>query len=131
MADSSYVVEGLLKDGSLFEGFVVCCPDYSLYEILNAVWKHQVLLKRIKDSRIIIDTFFELISAQSIRFMTLREETIRKAYNLATKTKTPIYDVAFVTLARELGVELKTFDKKQTMIFKKYGEGFRDYKNNR
>ncbi|MEM3172012.1 MAG: type II toxin-antitoxin system VapC family toxin [Candidatus Nitrosotenuis sp.] len=120
VADSSYVVEGLLKDGSLFEGFVICCPDYSLYEILNVVWKHQVLLKRIKDSKIIIDTLFDLISAQSIQFLTLREETIRKAYNLAAKTKMPICDVVFVALARELGIELKTFDKRQTAIFDKY-----------
>lgn len=121
MADSSYVVEGLLKDVSLFEGFVICCPDYSIYEILNAVWKHQVLLKRIKDSRIIIDTLFDLISAQNIQFLTLKEKTIREAYNLAMKTKMPIYDVVFVILAKELGVELNTFDKRQAAIFKRYG----------
>ncbi len=121
VADSSYVVEGLLKDGSLFEGYVVCCPDYSLYEILNVVWKHEVLLKRLKDSQIIIDTFFDLISAENIQFMTLKEETIRSAYSLAVKMKMSIYDIVFVTLARELGVELKTFDKKQAIIFKKYG----------
>jgi predicted nucleic acid-binding protein len=121
VADSSYVVEGLLKDVSLFEGFVICCPDYSLYEILNAVWKHQVLLKRIKDSSIIIDTLFDLISAQNIQFLALKEKTIRETYNLAMKTKMPIYDVVFVILAKELGVELNTFDKRQAAIFKKYG----------
>lgn len=121
MADSSYVVEGLLKDVSLFEGFVICCPDYSLYEILNAVWKHQVLLKRIKDSRIIINTLFDLISAQNIQFLVLKEKTIRETYNLALKIKMPIYDVVFVILAKELGVELNTFDKRQAAIFKKYG----------
>lgn len=121
VADSSYVVEGLLKNSSLFEDYVVCCPDYSLYEILNAVWKHQILLKQIKDSRTIIDTFFDLISAEGIQFMSLKERTIRNAYNLAVKTKMPIYDVVFVILAQELGVELKTFDKRQAVIFKKYG----------
>ncbi len=121
MADSSYVVEGLLKDVSLFEGFVICCPDYSLYEILNAVWKHQVLLKQVKDSRIIIDTLFDLISAQNIQFLVLKEKTIREAYNLALKIKMPIYDVVFVILAKELGVELNTFDKRQAAIFKRYG----------
>lgn len=120
VADSSYVVEGLLKDGSLLDGYIVCSPDYSLYEILNVVWKHQVILKRIKDSRMIIDIFFDLISAESIQFMTLKEKTIRNAYNLALKTKMPIYDVVFVTLARELGVELKTFDKRQAEIFESY-----------
>lgn len=30
----------------------------------------------------------------------------------------PIYDVVFVSLARDLGVELKTFDKRQAEIFK-------------
>jgi predicted nucleic acid-binding protein len=85
------------------------------------VWKHEVLLKRLKDSQIIIDTFFDLISAENIQFMTLKEETIRSAYSFAVKMKMSIYDIVFVTLARELGVELKTFDKKQAIIFKKYG----------
>lgn len=118
VADSSYIIEGLLKDKSLFEGYDILSPDYGIYEVLNAVWKHQVLLKQIKDSGTILVTLFDLISAQRIRFMALDEEMIRSAYDLAVKTRTPVYDTVFVALAKELGVELKTFDRKQAEIFK-------------
>ena len=121
VADSSYVVEGLLKNATLFEDRVMFCPDYSLYEILNAIWKHHVLLKKIKDSPSIIDALFTLISAKRIQFLALEEDTVRESYNLAVRSKLPIYDSVFVTLAKELKIELETFDKKQAMISKKYG----------
>lgn len=137
VADSSYIVEGLLKDSSLLDGYddIICAPDFSLYEVLNAIWKHQVVLKQIKKGRrrdgnsndddknsqtaatIIIQIFFDLISAGRIQFMALEEQTIRNAYDLAIRTRTPIYDIAFIVLAKELAVELKTFDKKQAEIF--------------
>jgi predicted nucleic acid-binding protein len=75
--------------------------------------------RQIKDSEIFVAAFFDLIAAGRIRFMALEEETIKDAYKLAVKTKSPIYDLVFVALAKALGVELKTFDKKQAELFKK------------
>jgi len=118
IADSSYISEGLLKDKSLLDDYEIFSPDFGFYEVLNAVWKHQVLLKQVKDSATILATFFDLISAQRIRFIALEEETIRSAYDLAVKTRTLVYDAIFVALARELVVELKTFDKRQAALFK-------------
>ena len=115
-ADSSYIAEGILKNSSLFEGYVLCSPDYGLYEVLNAVWKHEVLLKKAKESGPILDMLFDLVDAERIRFVTLTEETRKKAYKLAVKAKTPIYDTGFIVLARELGVELKTLDAKQAKL---------------
>lgn len=117
VADSSYIIEGLLKDSSLFHGVVLYAPDYGLYEVLNAVWKHQVLLKRLKESDIVLCLFFDLIAAERIKFVALTEETVRDVYELATRTKTPIYDAAFVALAIELGTKLETFDEKQAKLF--------------
>ena len=120
VADSSYLIEGLLKDKTLFEGYSsICSPDFGLYEVLNTVWKHQVLSRQIQDGGIIIATFFDLIAAERIRFMALEQKTIVRAYHLAVKTKKPFYDTAFIVLARELGLELKTFDKEQAEAFKK------------
>ena len=98
----------------------MCSPDYGLYEVLNVVWKHQVLLRKIKESRIIIETLFELIAAGRVRFLAMEEETVKKAYELAVKTKTTIYGSIFVVLASELGAELKTLDKRQAKIFGSY-----------
>ena len=119
VADSSYIIEGLLKDSSLLGDYEICSPDYGIYEVLNAIWKHQVVLRQIKDSEVYVATFFDLIAAGRIRFMALEEETIKDAFKLAVKTKSPFYDLVFVALARALGVELKTFDKKQAELFKK------------
>jgi predicted nucleic acid-binding protein len=118
VADSSYIIEGLLKDKSLLEGYNIFAPDYGLYEVLNTVWKHEVLLKKVADSSTILTIFFDLVSSGRIRFMALEEETIRSAYALAVKTRTPVYDAVFVALAKQLDIALKTFDMKQAEIFK-------------
>lgn len=123
VADSSYIIEGLLKKSSLFYGRVFYVPDYGLYEVLNAIWKHQVLLKRIKESDTILSLFFDLIAAERIRFVALAEETIRSAYALAIRTRTTVYDAAFVALARELGAEFETFDEKQAKLFEEEDPG--------
>ena len=122
VADSSYITKGLLKDSSLFKGYVLCSPDYGLYEILNAVWKHEALLKKVKESGPILDMLFDLVDAERIRFVALTKEACKKAYELAVKTKTPIYDVGFMVLARELGVELKTFDARQAVEFSHFAK---------
>lgn len=118
VSDSSYIVEAILKDSSVLEDRILCAPDYAVYEVLNAIWKHDVLLNNIKDSKVIVDVFFDLISSQRLRFVTLQEKTIRKAYDISVRAKTPVYDVAFVVLAKEMGVELKTLDKRQEAMFR-------------
>lgn len=47
VADSSYITEGLLRESSLLDDQVLCAPDYAFYEVINAIWKHQVLLNRV------------------------------------------------------------------------------------
>jgi predicted nucleic acid-binding protein len=64
-----------------------------------------------------------LIAAERIRFIALSEETIRGAYELATRTRTTVYDTAFMALARELGAELETFDEKQAKLFEEKNPG--------
>ena len=54
VADSSYITEGLLKDSSLFKGYILCSPDYGLYEILNAVWKLTFTRKKVLPCRTIL-----------------------------------------------------------------------------
>lgn len=120
VADSSYIVQGLLEDKSLFEGYLVFAPDYSLYEVINAVRKHESILKDIPtDSTTILATLFEFISSEAIQFKSISEATIRRSYALAIRTKTAFYDAVFILLAKELGVELKTLDKNQAEIYKR------------
>jgi predicted nucleic acid-binding protein len=122
VADSSYIVQALLLDKSLFypgkNGDPILAPGFALYEVVNAIWKYQALLKKIKDATPYLDTLFELASARTIQFVILEEKTIRHAYDLAvTSKRTTFYDAAFVSLAIELGLELKTFDAEQERLY--------------
>jgi predicted nucleic acid-binding protein len=123
IADSSYIVQALLLDMSLFypgknDEDSILTPSFALYEVVNVIWKYQVLLKEIEDATPYLNALFELTSARAIRFLTLEEKTIRHAYDIAKKSKkTTFYDAAFVSLAIELDLELKTLDTEQERLY--------------
>jgi len=58
VADSSYLIEGLLREASLFEDEKFVARDVSLYEVANTLWKHEVILGDIRDSSERIHLFF-------------------------------------------------------------------------
>ena len=39
VADSSYLIEGILRDAALFENETLVAPDLALYEVVNTIWK--------------------------------------------------------------------------------------------
>jgi len=118
IADSSYITACLLEDASLLEkDEILLSPDIAFYEVIHAIWKHQVLLKRIVDARRHVDSFMHLIDSGKIQLIKPDSNVVYQAYDLAAE-KVGFYDVVFVALAKELAVELKTFDKKQAAIFK-------------
>lgn len=118
VADSSYLVEGLLKDASLLENEVIIAPDIALYEVVNAVWKHEVMLKDVRDGKEYLDLLSELTSAGTIQFVRPDNKIIKEAYRLAIGKKHTFYDSIFAALAKELGLELKTFDKAQRSLLR-------------
>ncbi|MGI0018842.1 MAG: type II toxin-antitoxin system VapC family toxin [Nitrososphaera sp.] len=118
VADSSYLVEGLLKDASLLEHEAIVAPDIALYEVINAVWKHEAILKDLKDGRPHLGLLFELASTNAIRFVKPDAQVTRKAYELACEKRCTFYDAIFAALARELGVSLETFDEDQRRLLR-------------
>jgi predicted nucleic acid-binding protein len=114
VADSSYLVEGLLKDASLLEREqVIVTPDLALYEVINAILKHESILKDVRDGQPYLDLIFILNSSQVIQFITVNKKIATRAYQLALEKKGTFYDAVFVALALELAVDLKTFDEAQ------------------
>ncbi len=113
VADSSYIVEGILKDSSLLEDQEIITPELAFYEVANAIWKHEIILKDIKNGRPFLNIFIELIQTQTIRLIRPNKKIIKKAYTLASNKNITFYDTIFVALAQDLGLELKTFDKPQ------------------
>lgn len=116
VADSSYLVDGLLKDASLLEQASIVAPDIALYEVINAIWKHAAVLKDVKDGTPYLQRMFELTSSRAIEFIKPNESMVTSAYKLALEKRCTFYDAIFVTVALALGVELKTFDEAQRRL---------------
>jgi predicted nucleic acid-binding protein len=118
VADSSYLVEGLLKDKDLFEEEdVLLTLDLAVYEVVNSIWKHEFLLKDIKNGVEYLSVLYDLIEARKIQLFHINKEASETAYSLSVKSKRPLYDTAFIALALELHLDLVTFDTKQAELF--------------
>lgn len=119
VADSSYLVEAVLRNASLLEGDVFIAPDLALYEIPNTIWKHEILFADLEEPTQFFDLFFQLLESDTIQLIRPDERLLRQAYALSVKHKSPIYDTVFISLALDLGLELKTFDDNQKRILSK------------
>ena len=119
VADSSYLIEGLLREASLLENETFVAPDLSLYEVVNTLWKHQTMLRDLHNSSERIRLFLELISTEIIQLVRPDRKLLDEAYSLSFRHRLPIYDTIFVALALELGLDLKTFDSRQFKILTK------------
>ena len=119
VADSSFVVEALLKRKELLEEDFLLTMDLAIYETVNSIWKHQFLLKDVKDGLPYVSILHGLMESGRIRVVQPRIELIERAYSLSAKHKRPIYDMVFVALALELSTSLATFDKGQAAILQR------------
>ena len=113
VADSSYIVEGLLRRKELLEEDILITVDLALYETVNAVWKHQFLLKDLNDGVPYVSILYGLVDSGRIRVIRPGEELMKRGYSLAAKSRRSIYDAIFIALALEFTSELGTFDKRQ------------------
>ena len=113
---SSYLVEGLLKNEQLLENDLLITLDLAVYETANSVWKHEFLLKDIKNGAEYLSILQGLIEAAKIQLVHASKEAMQTAYSLASKSRRTVYDTVFVALALELGSEFATFDKHQAEL---------------
>jgi predicted nucleic acid-binding protein len=120
VADSSYLVEGLLKRKELFEDedFLLTL-DLAVYEVANSIWKHEFLLKDVEDGIEYIAILQGLIESGKIRLLHAGKEIMKSAYSIASKNKRPLYDCVFIALALELSAELATYDRRQVELLQK------------
>jgi len=119
VADSSYIVEGLLRRKELLEEDILITVDLALYEAVNAVWKHQFLIRDLGDGVPYVSILYGLVESGRIRVVRPGEELMRRGYSLAAKSHRSIYDAIFIALALELASDLATFDKRQAELLKK------------
>ena len=116
VADSSYLIEGILRDATLLEKETLVSPDLVLYEVVNTLWKHETMLHDLKDSQERIDLLTELVSNECVRLVRPDRRLLSQTYALSVKHKLAIYDSVFIALALQLKMELATFDSKQSTV---------------
>ena len=117
VADSSYIIEGLLRNASIFESEPVVAPDLVLYEVVNTLWKHECKLRDIPHAGLYLENFLELLASRTIQLLRPDGPLIKKAYNLASKEGISFYDAIFIALAIDVRLDLKTYDETQHSIF--------------
>ena len=107
-------MEGLLKNKELLEEEQIVAPELILYEVTNAIWKHEHLLKDLRDGKSYLSIFYNLITAGKITIISANQSLMLESYRLAKRRGITIYDALFVCLSIRLDVTLKTFDEAQS-----------------
>ncbi len=111
-------MEGLLKRKKLLEEDQILTPDLALYEVANSIWKHQLILKDLEDGLPYVSILYAMVDSGAIRTVQPDEELLKRSYAMAARNMVSMYDTIFVSLALEIGLELKTFDGQQSRIMR-------------
>ena len=117
VADTSYMVEAILRDAELLRGESLVVPDLALYETVNVIWKHETLLRDIGDGTRYLDSLEALIETRVVTLVKPDGRLVRDAYSLSIRHGVPLYDTVYVALALRLEVDLRTFDEEQMRIY--------------
>lgn len=116
VADSSYLIEGILRNGTLLEDEDLVSPDLALYEVVNALWKHETLICDLKDPKERIDILLDLVSNEQVQLVRPDKKLLNETYALSVKHGLATYDCVFIALALQLKLDLASFDNKQSTI---------------
>ena len=102
----------------MFEEDVILTVDLAVYEVANSVWKHEYLLKDLRDGLRYLSIFRGLLETNKIRAIHPNQRLIERSYEVGARNDLPIYDAVFIALALEIGAELKTFDREHAEIMR-------------
>ncbi len=93
-------------------------PELVAYEVTNAIWKHEHLLKDLENGKPYVSIFYGLVEAGKIKILTPNEDLMQKSYLIAKRQRITIYDAVFISLAMKLGLPLKSYDRVQIRALK-------------
>jgi predicted nucleic acid-binding protein len=111
-------VEGLLINKELLSKDQIIAPELIIYEVANALWKREYIIKDLQNGKLHLSFFYNLISAGKITVVFPSEDLMQDSYLIAKRNGITTYDAIFVCLAIKLGLTLKTFDKIQSRALK-------------
>jgi predicted nucleic acid-binding protein len=118
VADSSFLVQAILRDAEVLASDRTITVDLALHGVTNAIRKHEYMIKDIKQGISFVKILIELIDSGTITLATPNRKMIEMAYHLTAKHKTSYYDCISVALAVETGLGLKTVDSEQEEVMK-------------
>ncbi len=118
VADSSFLVQGLLRDTDLLVADSIITLDLALHEVSNAIWKHEFILNDINHGIDFINVMHDLIDSGAVTLVTSNRKMTRRAYDIAAKYRVSFYDCIFIILSIETGLPLRTMDDQQMKILK-------------
>ena len=93
-------------------------PELVEYEVTNAIWKHEHLLKDLKNGKPYISIFYGLMEAGIIKILSPNENIMQQSYSIAKRNKIAVYDAVFVSLAIKLDLALRSYDGVQILALK-------------
>jgi predicted nucleic acid-binding protein len=93
-------------------------PELVAYEVTNAIWKHEHVLKDLETGKPYISIFYGLVDAGKIKILTPNEELMQESYSIAKRQGITVYDAVFVSMAIKLGLTLKSYDRVQIQALK-------------
>jgi predicted nucleic acid-binding protein len=103
-------------------------PELVAYEVTNAIWKHEHLLKDVENGKQYVSIFYGLMEAGKIKTLIPNEELMQESYSIAKRQGITLYDAVFVSLAIKLGLTLKSYDKVQIRALRAENSRFYDSK---
>ena len=93
-------------------------PELVAYEVTNAIWKHEHVLKDLANGKPYISIFYGLIEAGKIKILTPNEELMQESYSIAKRQGITVHDAIFVSLSIKLELILKSYDRVQIRALK-------------
>ena len=119
--DASFIVKLIVNEEcseaafKVYQEFTVAAeelhvPCIAFSEVVNAVWKHYVLLKDI-DRREAEESLRLLQEISRVLIVHDTAPILYEAFDLAAALRVSVYDSIYLALARKLRQPLYTFDK--------------------
>ena len=117
VADSSYVIDYLLSQGTTTGEEQMVAPDLVVYEVANAIFVRERILHLTDSGRRYVSALFKAIDASVIELVDSSEGLMKEAYEIAARNNAAVYDCVFVALSLRSGLHLETRDTRQMKIF--------------
>ena len=77
------------------------------------LFRSENLLKDLENGKTYLSIFYGLIEAGTITILSPNERLMQESYSIAKRNGITVYDAVFISLAMEVGLALKSYDRAQ------------------